>query len=290
MKKYYVVGRRQLLQPGDAVFAAEPHAEFMLADARRVIRLAAGVDFEAGAFTYLPTLGLHALRSADYAVGDNVLVIGQGLVGVLAAQVAQLAGARVVALEVDAQRRSVAEQAGIRTVVDPREAGALERVEAFFGAPGPDVIVETSQNWSGLMDAMRLAHTGSQIAVLSIYRTPPPDELAREVLRATFMDRERFHNQRVRFIACSNDPADDHPPDVVRWTITPKHALRRRADRHRCTGADAGDHPPLPLGRAGAGLRTPADRRPQHGRRDAPLGLSPRRSGCCRPARSAYTG
>jgi threonine dehydrogenase-like Zn-dependent dehydrogenase len=208
------------LQPGDAVFAAEPHAEFMLADARRVIRLAAGVDFEAGAFTYLPTLGLHALRSADYAVGDNVLVIGQGIVGVLAAQVAQLAGARVAAIEVDTQRRSVAEQAGIRTVVDPREAGALERVEAFFGAPGPDVIVETSQNWSGLMDAMRLAHTGSRIAVLSIYRTPPPDELAQEVLRSTFMDRDRFHNQRVRFIACSNDLADDYPPDVARWTIS----------------------------------------------------------------------
>jgi threonine dehydrogenase-like Zn-dependent dehydrogenase len=33
------------------------------------------------------------------------------------------------------------------------------------------------------------------------------------------MDRDRFHNQHLRFIGCSNDPADDYPPGVVRWTI-----------------------------------------------------------------------
>ena len=33
------------------------------------------------------------------------------------------------------------------------------------------------------------------------------------------MNRDRFHNQHVRFIGCSNDPADDYPAGVVRWTI-----------------------------------------------------------------------
>ncbi|HEX8967381.1 MAG TPA: hypothetical protein VF937_05840, partial [Chloroflexota bacterium] len=88
---------------------------------------------------------------ADYQAGDNVVVVGQGIVGVLAAQVAQMVGARVVALEVD--------------------------------------------------------------------RSAPPDDIARALLRATFMDRDRFHNQRVRIIACSNDPGAEYPPTAVRWTI-----------------------------------------------------------------------
>jgi threonine dehydrogenase-like Zn-dependent dehydrogenase len=207
------------MQPGDAVFAARPHAELILAEARQVVRLSSDVDFEAAAFTYLPTLGLHALRSASYQPGDNVLVIGQGIVGVLAAQVARMIGARVAALEIDPERRSVADRAGVSPVLDPREPDTSRCLRAYFGAPGPDVIVETSQAWSGLADAVRLAHPGSRIAILGIYRTEPTGEVARDLLRATFMDRDRFHNQHLRFIGCSNDPADDLPPAAVRWTI-----------------------------------------------------------------------
>ncbi len=207
------------LQPGDPVFAPEPHADLMLVKAHRVIRLPSGVDFEAGAFTYLPTLGLHALRSAGYQPGDNVLVVGQGIVGLLAALVARMVGARVAALEIDPARRGLAEQAGVATALDPRDTATLNRLDQFFGAPGPDVIVETSQSWSGLLAAIRLARENTRIAILGIYRTEPPDEVARDVLRHTFMNRDQFHNQHVRFIGCSNDAADEYPPRLVRWTI-----------------------------------------------------------------------
>src|SRR6266851_6825813 len=95
-------------QPGDVAFAPEPHAELLLVKAHRAIRVPPGVNIESAAFSYLPTLGLHALRSAQYAAGENVLVIGQGIVGVLAAQVARMVGARVVAFETDPTRRRVA--------------------------------------------------------------------------------------------------------------------------------------------------------------------------------------
>ena len=206
-------------QPGDAVFTPQPHAELVLADAHQVVRLPPNVDFESGAFTYLPTLGLHALRSADYQAGDNVLVVGQGIVGLLAALVAQMVGARVVALELDPSRRAVARDAAVSCVVDPLASDARLEMQQVFGDVGPDVVVETSQAWAGLTAAMDLARVDTRIAVLGIYRTEPTEETAREVLRATFMDRDRFHNQRVKLIACSNDPGAEYPPGVVRWTI-----------------------------------------------------------------------
>lgn len=164
-------------QPGDVAFAPEPHAELLLVKAHRAIRVPAGIDLEAAAFSYLPTLGLHALRSAQYTAGENVLVIGQGIVGVLAAQVARMVGARVVAFETDPARRGVA-------------------------------------------DAVRCAHQDTRIAIVGIYRSEPSPGVALDLLRATFMDRDHFHNQHVRFIGCSNDPADDYPTGVVRWTMT----------------------------------------------------------------------
>jgi threonine dehydrogenase-like Zn-dependent dehydrogenase len=207
------------LREGDAVFTTQPHADFVLVDARQAIRLPPNADFEAASFTYLPTLGLHALRSAGYQAGDNVLIVGLGVVGVLAAQVARLVGARVGALEVDPLRRNIAAQAGVDPVLDSGAPDSLQRLDALFGTPGPDVIVETSQAWSGLADAVRVAHPETRIAIVGIYRTEPTAEVARGLLRATFMDRDHFHNQHLRFIGCSNDPSDDYPPNVVRWTI-----------------------------------------------------------------------
>jgi threonine dehydrogenase-like Zn-dependent dehydrogenase len=206
-------------QPGDLAFAPEPHAELLSVSAHRAIRLPPGIDLEAAAFSYLPTLGLHALRAAQYTAGENVLVIGQGIVGVLAAQVARMVGARVVAFETDPARQSVAKGAGVDPVLDPREADAMERLADVFGSTGPDIVVETSQAWSGLANAVQCAHQETRIAIVGIYRIEPNAEVARDLLRATFMDRDQFHNQHVRFIGCSNDPADDYPPGVVRWTI-----------------------------------------------------------------------
>ncbi len=207
------------LAPGDAVFAAVPHADLLLVDARRVVRVPDRVDLEAAAFIYLPTLGLHALRSAGYQAGDNVLVVGLGIVGVLAAQVARMVGARVAAFEVDPIRRGVAERAGVEPVLDPRQPSALTDLERWFGPPGPDLVLETSQAWSGLSDAVRVARHETGIAIVGIYRTEPSAETAHDLLRATFMNRDGFHNQHLRFIGCSNDPADDYPPGVVRWTM-----------------------------------------------------------------------
>src|SRR2546425_1045428 len=79
------------------------------------------IDLDAASLVYLPTLGLHALRAGGYEVGSNVVVIGQGIVGVLAALIAQLAGARTVALEIASQRRLLATRAGVDAVAGPAE-------------------------------------------------------------------------------------------------------------------------------------------------------------------------
>ena len=203
---------------GDYIFAVAPHAEYFAVREDRAVKLPPDIDLEAAAFTYLPTLGLHGLRAANYQAGDNVLVVGLGIVGLLAAQVARLVGARVAVLEIDEERRTLAETMGFGLVLDPGMEATSLLLEEFFGEPGPDVILETSQAWPGLIDGIRLARSGSRVAVIGIYRAEPLPDVANELLRLTFMNRDHFHNQRLKFIGCSNDPYD-YPPDVVRWTI-----------------------------------------------------------------------
>ena len=135
--------------------------------------------------------------------------------GVLAAMVARMVGARVVALEPDAARRRMATEAGGHLVLDPGDSSSDDGVSRVFGELGPDVIVETSQAWSGLTRAVRLARQETRIAIVGIYRIDPSADVGRDLLRATFMNRDRFHNQHLRFIGCSNDPADDYPVGLL---------------------------------------------------------------------------
>lgn len=204
---------------GDLVFTTQPHAEYAVAPASKAVKLPPTIDLDAAAFSYLPTLGLHALRASSYGPGENVLVVGLGVVGTLAALVARLVGAPEVALEVDAKRRALAERAGAGVVLDPAEPATGERIDAIFGDAGPDVIIETSQSWSGLLSALDLARANTRIAVVGILRDEPPPEVALRVLRSTLMNRDHFHNQRLKIIGCSNDPAADYSPADVRWTL-----------------------------------------------------------------------
>jgi threonine 3-dehydrogenase len=116
-------------------------------------------------------------------LGEDVLVVGAGPIGLMATAVARHAGARfIVVSEPNAFRRDLAARMGATLVVDPteRDLGGVQRelgmVEGF------DVVFEMSGNAGALRDAMaNMAHGGS-MAVLGI----PTDEVAIDLSRIVF--------------------------------------------------------------------------------------------------------
>lgn len=91
------VGR---LGPGERVFVRTPltsgYADFALARQACVGRLPDGIPFEQGAILQLLPLAVHATRGVR--LGDRVAIVGQGPVGLMAAQVARLRGAVEIAV------------------------------------------------------------------------------------------------------------------------------------------------------------------------------------------------
>jgi 2-desacetyl-2-hydroxyethyl bacteriochlorophyllide A dehydrogenase len=80
---------------GDRVFLRAPltsgYAEYALAREIAVGRLPQSIPFEQGSILQLLPLAVHATRGVQ--LGDNVLIVGQGPVGLMALQVARLRGA-----------------------------------------------------------------------------------------------------------------------------------------------------------------------------------------------------
>jgi len=88
------------------------HAELNVVPKNLTAAIPDGVGDEEAAFGTLGAIALHAVRNAEAGLGDVVAVIGCGLVGQLAARFLTLAGARVVALDYDDERRALAKALG----------------------------------------------------------------------------------------------------------------------------------------------------------------------------------
>lgn len=121
------------------------YAEFAVADERHLFRIPEGMRFEdAAAFPVVFGTAWHALVVlGGVQPGDVVLVHAAGSgVGVAALQLAQQAGAAVVATSTQEWKRARARSLGADLVVDTRDSGWAEQVREAFGGQGVAVALE----------------------------------------------------------------------------------------------------------------------------------------------------
>ena len=96
------------------------------------------VTFEQAAYACLGVTAMQGIRRADVSLGSYGMVLGLGLVGNLACQLFQAAGARVIGWEGLAQRIKIAKKCGIANTVNFKKADAVEATKAFCAPYGAD--------------------------------------------------------------------------------------------------------------------------------------------------------
>ncbi len=133
-----------------------------------------GVDpqrFMAGGCS-LPT-AVHAVERADIALGDDVLVLGSGPVGLSAIICAFVRGAhRVFCIGAPEARLKVARQVGADQTLDftscPEEE-RLEWIRNLTGGRGADVTIEATGNPIAAVDAMRYTRDAGRVVIVGQY-------------------------------------------------------------------------------------------------------------------------
>jgi len=116
-------------------------------------------------------------------LGEDVLVVGAGPIGLMAAAVARHAGARyVVASEPNAFRRELATRMGATRVVDPRTETLKDVQQSLGMVEGFDVVLEMSGNRGALRDALANMAHGGGMAILGI----PTEEIPIDVSQVVF--------------------------------------------------------------------------------------------------------
>ena len=156
-------------QEGQRVFAFHPHQDRFVADAREVVPVD---DLDPRAATLYPMVETALQVSLDAAprLGETVVVVGLGAVGILVAALLTRTGAVVLGSEPEPARRAAAGAFGVRAL-DPDDVS--EAVAAETSGRGTDLVVEASGNPGALASSLGLlAHEGTAL-VCSWYGTKP---------------------------------------------------------------------------------------------------------------------
>lgn len=178
---------------GDLVYLDRPHADGHIIDAPTAHSglIPAGAPAERAVFWPLARVALGGVHDAGVQLGETVVVIGLGTVGLLAVQLAKLAGAtKVIGVDHYPLRLQAADTFGA-DVVDAAVDDIADRVRRMAGPAGADAVIEASGSYRGLHQAIRCCRVGGRVATVASYHGEQPG------LRLG----EEYHRNRISLIS-----------------------------------------------------------------------------------------
>lgn len=114
------------------------------------------------------TVALHAVRRRQPRLGDRVLVLGAGPIGLFALQLARIAGAgEVFVLEPSPARRALASQLGATRVLEPGPE-AFELIRERTRGLGVDLVYECSGSQAAMDAGFELVRPGGAFMLIGV--------------------------------------------------------------------------------------------------------------------------
>jgi 2-desacetyl-2-hydroxyethyl bacteriochlorophyllide A dehydrogenase len=159
---------------GDRVFVPCSHKQYAAVSANLAVKLSDEIPDEEAAFLNILEVSHIALRRGNPSVGENVAIIGQGVIGLSALAYCCAFGFRTLAVDLNERRLAISKKTGADLVLSPNETGFVEKIQNFFGGDGADVVIEATSRWKGIRTAMEAARTEGKVIVVS-RNTEVPD-------------------------------------------------------------------------------------------------------------------
>ncbi|MDH5674594.1 MAG: bi-domain-containing oxidoreductase [Myxococcales bacterium] len=193
------------------------HAEYNFVPRNLCVPLPDAVSFEDGCFTTLGAIALQGVRQADVRIGERVVVIGLGLLGLLTVQLLRACGCEVLGSDLDPERCRQARQLGAQAVVPGELLSAAEAFTAVAGGQGADAVVITAATPSNqpIETAAEVARVRGRVVVVGL--------VGMELPRDPFYKKELDLRLSMSYGPGRYDPSyeeggHDYPFGHVRWT------------------------------------------------------------------------
>ena len=147
------------------------HRGYNVLSSQNVVKIdSEKVSLEEASIFHIATFPLAAIRKTRLEIGESLMVMGLGILGLLGVQLAKLAGAApVIAVDPIKEKREKALLLGADYAFDPFEADFVEKVKAVTGG-GVNTAIEVTGQGAGLNETLDCMAKFGRVALLGCTR------------------------------------------------------------------------------------------------------------------------
>jgi predicted dehydrogenase/threonine dehydrogenase-like Zn-dependent dehydrogenase len=193
------------------------HAEYVVVPLNLVVKIPEPVELRDAAFVTLGAIALNSVRRARVQLGETVVVLGLGLIGLLTVQILRAAGARVLGVDVVKDRVGLAERLGAERGIIAGEADPVRAVLGHTAGVGAAAVRLTagSESSEPVNQAFEMARVRGRVVIVG--------SVGMDLLRPTFYLKEldlimSRSTGPGRYDPSYEERGIDYPLPYVRWT------------------------------------------------------------------------
>jgi predicted dehydrogenase/threonine dehydrogenase-like Zn-dependent dehydrogenase len=201
---------------GDRVASNGQHAEVVCIPKNLCAKIPDHVSYEEAAFTVIGAIGLEGIRLANPTMGETVVVIGLGLIGLITAELLVANGCKVIGFDVDDAKIKIARSKNINAF-NASTVNVVKTTEQLTNEVGADAVIITAsaKNNDIIHQAAEMSRKRGRIILVGV--------IGLDLQRADFYKKELSFQ-----VSCSYGPGRydenyeqrgiDYPLPYVRWT------------------------------------------------------------------------
>jgi len=194
---------------GDKVASSKPHASHVIAKEDKVFTIPDAVSYDEASFFKLGAIALQGVRKGMIELGESVVVIGQGLIGILALQLAKLSGGiPVIGIDLYDYRLSLSSKLGADYTINPLREKPKDRILELTDGKGASVVIEATGNPEAIPVALKLAGRCGRVILLGSTRGENTVNFYRDV-----------HTKGLHIIGAHNNIRPRYESSYGFWTI-----------------------------------------------------------------------
>ncbi|MDO9374854.1 MAG: zinc-binding alcohol dehydrogenase family protein [Ferruginibacter sp.] len=130
-----------------------------------------GLDFDALALVEPLAIGAHGVRRAAVKPGEFVLVIGAGPIGLGTMEFARIAGAKVIALDINDNRLAFCkERLKVDQVINPATEDAFARLQEITGGDMATVVIDATGSQKAINNALQFVAHGGRFVLIGLQK------------------------------------------------------------------------------------------------------------------------
>jgi predicted dehydrogenase/threonine dehydrogenase-like Zn-dependent dehydrogenase len=202
---------------GDRVISNGNHAEVVVVPKNLCAKVPDEVSDEEASFTVLAAIALQGVRLTQPTLGETVVVMGLGLIGLITVQLLRANGCRVLGIDFDRDKLALAREFGAETIDLSTEKDPVKVAESYSRNRGVDAVIVTASTQSSepIHQAALMCRKRGRIVLVGV--------TGLNLLRDDFYKKELTFQVSAsygpgRYDSNYEEKGQDYPVGYVRWT------------------------------------------------------------------------